>query len=55
MGPSNKTYGYWIDYFSELALNGLKKRNLGEERLFQNFFDVIKLDGPFSLKNQKYE
>ena len=55
IGPSNKTYGYWIDYFSELALNGLKKRNLGEERLFQNFFDVIKLDGPFSLQNQKYE
>ncbi|MFL3007618.1 MAG: glutamate-cysteine ligase family protein, partial [Candidatus Neomarinimicrobiota bacterium] len=26
MGPSNKTYGYWISYFGELALNGLKKR-----------------------------
>jgi len=55
MGPSNKTYGYWISYFGELALNGLKKRKLGEEKLFQNFFDVVMNDGPFSLQNQKYE
>ena len=55
MGPSNKTYGYWISYFGELALKGLKKRKLGEEKLFQNFFDVVMNDGPFSLQNQKYE
>tara|TARA_S200000501_G_C20824656_1_gene744416 strand:+ start:596 stop:1819 length:1224 start_codon:yes stop_codon:yes gene_type:complete len=55
MGPSNKTYGFWIDYFGELALGGLKKRKLGEEMLFQNFFDVIKKEGPFSLQIQKYE
>tara|TARA_A100001011_G_C14201449_1_gene795844 strand:+ start:34 stop:1257 length:1224 start_codon:yes stop_codon:yes gene_type:complete len=55
IGPSNKTYGYWIDYFGELALNGLKKRMLGEEKLFQNFFDAVKKDGPFSLKGQSLE
>ena len=54
-GPSNKTYGYWIDHFGELALNGLKKRNLGEEKLFQNFFEVVMKNGPFSLQNQKNE
>ena len=55
MGPSNKTYGYWISYFGELALKGLKKRKLGEEKLFQNFFDIVMNDGPYSLQNQKYE
>ena len=55
MGPSNKTYGYWIDYFGQLALNGLKKRKLGEEKLFNVFFEVITKDGPFSLQSQSRE
>ena len=54
-GPSNKTYGYWIDYFGQLALNGLKKRNLGEEKLFNVFFEAIDKDGPFSLQSQNRE
>jgi len=54
-GPSNKTYGYWIDYFGQLALNGLKKRKLGEEKLFNVFFEAIKKDGPFSLQSQNRE
>ena len=54
-GPGNKTYGYWIEHFGELALNGLKKRNLGEEKLFQNFFEAVMKNGPFSLQNQKNE
>ena len=54
-GPSNKTYGYWIDYFGQLALNGLKKRRLGEEKLFNVFFEAIKKDGPFSLQSQNRE
>ena len=54
-GPSNKTYGYWIDYFGQLALNGLKKRKLGEEKLFNIFFETIKKDGPFSLQSQNRE
>ena len=54
-GPKNKTYGYWIDYFGQLALNGLKKRKLGEEKLFNVFFDAIKKHGPFSLQSQNRE
>jgi len=54
-GPKNKTYGYWIDYFGQLALNGLKKRKLGEEKLFNVFFDAIKKHGPFSLQSQNCE
>ena len=54
-GPSNKTYGYWIDYFGQLALNGLKKRKLGEEKLFNVFFEAVKKDGPFSLQSQNRE
>ena len=55
VGPGNKTYGYWIDYFGQLALKGLIKRRLGEEKLFHNFFDAVKKDGPFSLKSQNHE
>ena len=54
-GPSNRTYGYWIDYFGQLSLNGLKKRKLGEEGLFNVFFEAIKKDGPFSLQSQNRE
>ena len=52
MGPGNKTYGYWIDHFGRLALKGLKKRNLGEEILFKDFFDSVMNEGPFSLTGQ---
>ena len=52
IGPSNETYGYWIDYFGRLALEGLKKRNLGEEILFKDFFDSVMNEGPFSLSGQ---
>ena len=54
-GPSNKTYGYWIDYFGQLALDGLKKRKLAEEKLFNVFFEAVKKDGPFSLQSQNRE
>ena len=49
-GPRDRTYGYWIDYFGRLALKGLINRNLGEEKLFKGFFDIIMREGPFSLK-----
>ena len=55
IGPNNKTYGYWIDYFGQLALRGLNTRGLGEEKLFHDFFDAVKKDGPFSLKSQNHE
>ena len=54
MGPCNKTYGYWIDHFGRLALEGLKKRNLGEEILFKEFFDSVMSEGPFSLSGQNH-
>jgi len=54
-GPSNKTYGFWIDYFAQLALNGLKKRRFGEEKLFNVFFEAVKREGPFSLQSQNRE
>ena len=55
MGPCNKTYGYWIDHFGRLALKGLKKRNLGEEILFKDFFYSVMDKGPFSLIGQNLE
>ena len=55
MGPCNRTYGYWIDYFGRLALKGLINRNLGEEKLLQGFFDIVMREGPFSLKGQILE
>ena len=54
-GPNNKTYGYWIDYFGQLALKGLKTRERGEEKLFNVFFEAVKKDGPFSLQSQGCE
>ena len=55
MGPCNKTFGYWINHFGCLALKGLEKRNLGEEKLFKDFFDPVMNEGPFSLSSQNRE
>lgn len=55
MGPCNKTYGYWINHFGRLALKGLKKRNLGEENLFKDFFESVMKYGSFSLSGQNLE
>ena len=54
-GPFNKTFGYWINHFGCLALKGLKKRELGEENLFKDFFDSVMHEGPFSLSGQRCE
>ena len=48
----NKKYSYWNNWLSDLAIIGLKKRGLGEEILFENFFDNVKSKGPFSLQLQ---
>ncbi len=55
MGPCNKTFGWWINHFGRLALKGLKKRNLGEENLFRDFFESVMNDGSFSLSGQNHE
>ena len=49
----DKKYSYWNDRFGKLAILGLKKRGLGEEVLFENFFDLVMEKGPFSLQLQK--
>ncbi len=54
-GPFNKTFGYWINHFGRLSLKGLKKRDLGEENLFKDFFDSVMHEGPFSLSGQRCE
>jgi len=53
-GPDNKSYGYWIQHFSDLALNGLRRRNLNEEKLLDRFIDIVIQKGPFSLQVQEY-
>ena len=54
-GPSKKKYGDWIDYFSELALEGLRRRQFGEEHLLGDYLKIIKEKGPFTLQNKKMD
>ena len=51
-GPDNRSYGDWISIIGDLALEGLKNRNLKEEGLFLNFFNLVMDSGPFSLQRQ---
>ena len=53
-GPNKKTYGTWIEYFGELALKGLKRRNYGEEHLLNNFLSIVMDNGPFTLQKQNH-
>ncbi len=48
----NKKYSYWNKWFGELAIEGLKERGLGEEILFEQFFDIVIKKGPFTLQLQ---
>ena len=54
-GPKGKTYGEWIKWGGELALNGLRRRGLKEEVLFDKFFNNVISLGPFSLQVQHNE
>ena len=49
----NKKYSHWNNWFGELAISGLKKRGLGEEVLFEEFFEIVAEKGPFSLQLQE--
>lgn len=51
-GPANKSFQHFITWASELAIQGLKNRNLGEEIYFEKFINIIKNKGPFSLQLQ---
>lgn len=49
---ANKKYSYWNRWLGELAIIALKERGLGEEGLFQEFFEIVLSKGPFSLQLQ---
>ena len=50
---ANRKYSYWNNWLGELAIIGLKERGMGEEILFEQFFDNVKSNGPFSLQLQQ--
>jgi len=52
MGPHGKTYREWNKWAGDLALAGLKERNLDEEKFFESFFEDVMSKGPFSLQTQ---
>ena len=52
MGPNGKTYREWNQWAGDLALAGLKERDLGEEKFFEEFFAIVMSKGPFSLQAQ---
>ena len=54
-GPQGKSYGEWVKIISNFALNGLKNRNLNEEKLFEKFYFLVLQNGPFSLQTQANE
>ena len=55
IGPKERTYGEWIKFFGELALEGLKIQSNKEHSLFEDFFNIIISEGPFSLQDKKNE
>jgi hypothetical protein len=50
MGPDGKSYGHWNQWVGDLAITGLKERGLGEEKFFEEFFEIVMKKGPFSLQ-----
>ena len=54
-GPLEKSFSYWINFFSELSLRGLANRALNEEKHFEDFYNRVLEHGPFSLQVQSYE
>ena len=52
IGPNKKAFLDWVDFVGQLSLKGLKSRNLGEEKYFSEFFEVIKSKGPISKQIQ---
>ena len=52
IGPQGKTYREWNQWAGDLALWGLKKREIGEEKFFNEYFNKVMSKGPFSLQEQ---
>ena len=53
LGPEGKTYFSWVEQIGELSLQGLINRKLGEEKYFENFYDIIIKNGPYSIQEQR--
>ncbi len=51
-GPKNRPFQHYITWASELAIQGLKNRNLGEEIYLKRFIKIINDKGPYSLQLQ---
>ena len=52
IGPKGMKYQAWNEWAAELALSGLKLRNLDEGIYFENFYNIIKSSGPFSTQTK---
>ena len=52
IGPNGDTYREWNMWAGDLAIAGLQERGLREERFFNEFFSIVKSQGPFSLQSQ---
>ncbi|MBL51392.1 MAG: hypothetical protein CMG57_05485 [Candidatus Marinimicrobia bacterium] len=52
IGPNGDTYREWNMWAGDLAIEGLQERGLREERFFNEFFSIVKSQGPFSLQSQ---
>ncbi len=48
----NKKYIDWVKWVSELAINGLEQRKLGEEKYFIDYYQNIIDNGPLSFQMQ---
>ena len=48
----NKKYIDWVKWVAELAIDGLVKRNLGEEKYFIDYYQNIIDNGPLSFQMQ---
>ena len=54
-GPMGKTYRYWNQWVSELAIKGLKNRKKKEEVFLESFLESVFKNGPYSLQLQLIE
>ncbi|MBN4080748.1 hypothetical protein JYT44_00145 [Caldithrix abyssi] len=58
MGPENKTVGAWLEFWAELAIQGLDEREKifrikNERPLAQSFLEDLLSQGPKSIQTQK--
>ena len=51
-GPKGKSFLDWIKIISEISIEGLRDRKLGEEKYFSKFLENILLYGPLSHQKQ---